>query len=186
MLFWETEGEHTGRKNLEAELSALNWGNGKCYSPVIFLTPIYYTISSCFPAQLMLAFMFLLNNFYDTVGQKIRSPFLSSSQVQARHSAGQNHKFSEDSVSQKLHFPSAYWLEKCHIFSHVHIFSSFSNKTRNPYAQVLFLNIKSLMNPDFLVFVWHNHFSSYIIPGYNWITFFQGSWRHSIILRTIQ
>lgn len=127
MLFWETEGEHTGRKNLEAEFSALNWGNGKCYSPVIFLTPIYYTISSCFPAQLMLAFMFLLNNFYDTVGQKIRSPFLSSSQVQARHSAGQNHKFSEDSVSQKLHFPSAYWLEKCHLFSHVHIFSSFSN-----------------------------------------------------------
>lgn len=115
------------KKKLEAEFSALNWCNGKCYSPVTFSTPIYYTISSCFPVQLMQAFMFLLNNFCDTVGQKIRSPFLSSSQVQTRHSSGQNHKFSEDSVSQKLHFPSAYQLEKCHIFSRVHIFSLFSS-----------------------------------------------------------
>lgn len=95
-------------KKLEVDFSALNWCNGKCCSPVTFSTSIYYTISSCFPFLLMQAFMFLLNNFYDTVGQKIRSPFLSSRQVQARHSAGKNHKFSEDSVSQKLHFQSAY------------------------------------------------------------------------------
>lgn len=62
-------------KKLEVEFSALNWCNGKSYSPVTFSTPTYYTICSCFPVLLMQAFMFLLNNFYETVGQKIRSLF---------------------------------------------------------------------------------------------------------------
>lgn len=137
--------------------------------PSHLLTPIYYTISSCFPVLLMQAFMFLLNNFYDTLGQKIRSPFLLSSQVQARHSAGKKHKFSEDSVSQKLHFPSAYWLEKCHIFMFIS-FLYFLTKKHQKYLQVLFLNIRSLINPEFLMFVLHNLFSSYIILGQNWIT----------------
>lgn len=55
------------------QFSALDWSNGKCYSPVTFLPPIYYAMSSCFPVQFLQAFMFLLNDFLDTVGQKIRS-----------------------------------------------------------------------------------------------------------------
>lgn len=68
--FWETEKENTWwrKKKIVVEFSALDWCNGKCYSPITFLTSIYYTMSYCFPVQLMQAFMFLLNNFIDTPG----------------------------------------------------------------------------------------------------------------------
>lgn len=59
---------HGEEKKIVVEFSALDWCNGKCYSPITFLTSIYYTMSYCFPVQLMQAFMFLLNNFIDTPG----------------------------------------------------------------------------------------------------------------------